>query len=162
MSQSNFQKVLEFNRAFGVTTNKTVQHHLFDKNPKLVDYRLSLIEEEVQELRDAISQKDLVETVDALADSMYVILGFFTALGVDADQAFDIVHKSNLSKLCKTEEDAIETVRRYQSEVPQRYDSPAYRLADDGIHWVVYNKSTMKVLKNYKYSPANFSELLKN
>ena len=65
-----------------------------------------------------------------------------------------------MSKLCETEEIAQETVRRYQSEVPQRYDSPDYRKSDDGIHWVVYNKSTMKILKSYKYNQVNFTEIL--
>lgn len=104
----------------------------------------------------------MTETVDALADSLYVILGAATAFGFDADKAFDLVHKSNMSKLCKTEDDAKETVRRYQTEVPQRYDSPSYRLSDDNIHFVVYNQNTMKILKNYKYEPVNFTELLKN
>ena len=52
--QSNFQKILEFNEAFGVKTNTTIQHDIFDKDPKLVQYRLSLIEEEVDELKQAI------------------------------------------------------------------------------------------------------------
>ena len=65
-----------------------------------------------------------------------------------------------MSKLCKTEEDAIETVKRYKNEIPQRYDSPNYRKADDDIHWVVYNESTMKILKNFKYNPADFTTLI--
>jgi len=157
---SNFEKVLEFNKAFGVKSNTEIQHEIFDKDPKLVQYRLALIEEEVNELKQAIKEKDMVETIDALADSLYVILGAATAFGFDADQAFDLVHKSNMSKLCETEEDAIETVRLYQMEVPQRYDSPAYRRSDDNIHWVVYNQSTMKILKNYKYCPVSFTSLL--
>jgi predicted HAD superfamily Cof-like phosphohydrolase len=159
---SNFQKVVQFNKAFGVQTNTTPQLDIFDKDPKLVAYRLALIEEEVQELRDAIKEKDFTETIDALADILYVVYGAATAFGFNADKAYDIVQKSNMSKLCETEQDAQETVRRYQTEVPQRYDSPAYRKSDDGIHWVVYNQSTMKILKNYKYTPANFEELLKN
>jgi predicted HAD superfamily Cof-like phosphohydrolase len=159
---TNFQKVVEFNKAFNVKTNTTPQLDIFDKDPKLVSYRLALIEEEVQELRDAIKEKDFTETIDALADILYVVYGAATAFGFDADKAYEIVQKSNMSKLCETEEDAQETVRLYQTEVPQRYDSPAYRRSDDGIHWVVYNQSTMKILKNYKYTPANFEELLKN
>jgi len=160
MSQSNFQKVVEFNKAFGVPTNTTPQRDIFDQNPKLVQYRLDLILEEVQELKDAIATKDFTEVIDSLSDIEYVVLGAFTAIGVDADRAFQIVQDSNMSKLCKTEDDAIETVRRYREEIPQRYDSPAYRRSDDGIHWVVYNQSTMKILKNYKYTPADFSELM--
>jgi predicted HAD superfamily Cof-like phosphohydrolase len=157
---SNFQKVLEFNKAFGVKSNKTVQHEIFDKDPKLVQYRLDLIEEEVDELKQAIKEKDMTEVIDALADSLYVVLGACASFGFDADKAFDLVHKSNMSKLCETEEDAIETVRLYKEEVPQRYDSPAYRKSDDGNYFVVYNQSTMKILKNYKYSPVSFTSLL--
>ena len=159
---SNFQKVLEFNKAFGVKSNTDIQNEIFDKDPKLVQYRLALIEEEVQELRDAIEQKDMIETVDALADSLYVILGACASFGFDADKAFDVVHRSNMSKLCETEEDAIETVRRYETEVPQRYDSPAYRKSDDGKFFVVYNESTMKILKSYKYIAADFTSLLQS
>jgi predicted HAD superfamily Cof-like phosphohydrolase len=160
--KTNFEKVLEFNKAFGVPTNTTIQNDIFDKDPKLVEYRLSLIEEEVQELKDAIKQKDMTEILDSIGDILYVVYGAATAFGFDADKVFEIVQKSNMSKLCETEEDAIETVKRYMSEVPQRYDSPDYRRSDDGIHFVVYNTSTMKILKNYKYKPVDFSELLKN
>jgi hypothetical protein len=65
-----------------------------------------------------------------------------------------------MSKLCKTEEEAIESVRLYKEEVPQRYDSPSYRRSDDKIHWVVFNESTSKILKSYKYTPANFNKLI--
>ena len=158
--KTNFQKVLEFNKAFGVATNTTIQHDIFDKDPKLVEYRLSLIEEELQELRDAIKQKDMTETIDAISDILYVVYGAATAFGFDADKAFEIVQKSNMSKLCETEEDANETVRLYMSEVPQRYDSPCYKRSDDKKFFVVYNNSTMKILKNYKYISANFTELI--
>ena len=156
---TNFDKVLEFNKAFGVKTNFLPKKDIFDTDPKTVEYRLSLILEEVQELKDAIEQKDFTETIDAIADIMYVVLGASAAFGIDADKAFEIVHESNMSKLCKTEEDAIKTVELYKSEVPQRYDSPCYRLSDDNKHFVIYNQSTMKILKNYKYTPANFETL---
>ena len=109
---SNFQKVLEFNKAFGVKSNTTIQHDIFDKDPKLVNYRLSLIEEEVQEFKDAIQQKNMTEILDSIGDILYVVYGAATAFGFDADQVFQIVQDSNMSKLCKTEEDAQETVRR--------------------------------------------------
>ena len=154
---SNFDKVLDFNKAFGVTTNTTSQHNLFDTDPKLVNYRKELILEEVDELKDAIEKKDFVETIDALTDILYVVYGAFSAFGVNADVAFDIVQKSNMSKLCSSEEEAIKTVESYKSD--SRYDSPAYRLSEDGVHYVVYNKNTKKILKSINYTPANFTEL---
>lgn len=163
LKKTNFEKVCLFNKAFGVKSNYSEpQLDICDKDPELIKYRLSLIQEEVQELQDAIKDKDFIEITDALADILYVTYGAFTAIGINADEAFEIVQKSNLSKLCATEQDAIETVKRYKEEVSQRYDSPSYRRSDDGKFFVVYNQSTMKILKNYKYTPADFTELLKN
>ena len=79
---------------------------------------------------------------------------------ISFDKAYDIVSESNMSKLCKTEEEAQKTVEIYLKENPQRYDSPSYRRSDDNINWVVYNKSTMKILKSYKYTPANFTNIM--
>lgn len=157
---SNFEKVKLFNKAFGVQTNTVSEKNLFDTNPKLVQYRLDLILEEVQELQVAIKQKDFTEVIDAIGDILYVVYGAATAFGFSADKAFQIIQDSNMSKLCKTEEDAIMTVKLYKEELPQRYDSPNYRLSEDGIHWVVFNQSTMKILKNYKYVPANFTSII--
>jgi predicted HAD superfamily Cof-like phosphohydrolase len=160
-AKSNFQQVVEFNTSFGVPVNTTLQNELFDKDPKLVEYRMSLIREEMKELEEAVTTKDYKETVDALTDILYVVYGFYTALGVDADKAYDIVHRSNMSKLCSTEEEAIKTVEWYKAN-ESRYDSPAYRPSADGKYFVVYNQSTQKVLKNVNYTPANFDSLLKS
>ena len=159
MTLTNFEKVCdEFNTAFGVVNNTKAQPELFTTDPKLVEYRLSLVNEEVQELNDAIKNKDFVETIDALSDILYVVYGAFSAFGVNADQAFDLVHKSNMSKLCKNEEEALLTVDFYKKE--GRYDSPDYRLSDDGKNYVVYNKNTKKILKSINYSPVSFNSLI--
>ena len=157
---SNFQKVKEFNKAFGIEQYESVNKNIFD-NKKLIDYRLNLILEEVQELKDAIKNKDLTETVDALTDILYVTYGAFTAIGVDADQAFDIVQKSNMSKICNTEKEAYDTVQWYHEHENQRYDSPEYKLSENEENYIVFNKNTNKILKNIYYIPAKFSDLLK-
>lgn len=157
---THYEKVIEFNKAFGVHTATKPDTDVFN-NPKLIDYRLSLVLEEMNELMEAVQNKDLTETVDALADIEYVVLGFFTALGVNGDKAFDIVHNSNMSKLCISEEEAQKTVEYYNANFDKHgYDSPEYRLSDDGIHYVVYNKSTSKILKNINYTPADFKQIL--
>lgn len=159
--KSHFQNILEFNKAFGVETHSTRNKNIFNNNLKLLNYRMSLIEEEVNELRDAIKDRDFIEIIDALADIEYVVLGAYTALGIDADKAFNIVHKSNMSKLCKTEKEAQDTVKHYLDNVDKLgYDSPKYRLSDDKIHYVVYNESTSKILKSINYTPANFSSII--
>ncbi len=153
---TNFEKVQEFNNAFDVSTHNTPQPNIFEADPKLVDLRLSLIQEEVRELTEAIANKDFVEVVDALADILYVVYGAGDSFGVPLDTAFDIVHKSNMSKLCADEETAIQSVAWYKAN-EKRYDSPAYRKSKCGSYYIVYNESTNKVLKSIKYTPASFT-----
>ena len=162
-SKTNFQKVIEFNDGFGVPVSDSIQMNVFKENPGLVKLRLDLILEEVRELTDAAKDHDMVETIDALADILYVVYGAGASFGIDLDKAFDIVHRSNMSKLCMTEEDAVETLRIYKEKYEKGespYDTPTYRLSKDSKYWVVYNESTGKILKNYKYTPANFADML--
>ena len=66
---------------------------------KIQDLRVSLIEEELSELKEAIKNKDIKEVADALTDILYVTYGAGHAFGIDLDQCFDEVQKSNMSKL---------------------------------------------------------------
>ena len=113
---SNFDKVKEFNEAFDVPQSENIQRNILEENPTLVKRRLALINEETCELNEAIKQNDFTEVIDALADILYVVYGAGASFGINLDHAYDIVHKSNMSKLCKTEEEAKETVEWYKNE----------------------------------------------
>jgi predicted HAD superfamily Cof-like phosphohydrolase len=113
--KSNFLKVSNFNKVFGVDRYDTPQPNIFTKNPKLVELRLALITEEVNELIDAVKNHDFTEVVDALADILYVVYGAGDCFGVDLDEAYQIVHSSNMTKICKSEDEAIKTVEWYKS-----------------------------------------------
>merc|ERR1719174_2582021 len=103
---TNFEKVTEeFMKNMGQKVFGKPQMDIFDADPKTVDLRLKLIKEEVQELADAMKEKDMVETIDALGDILYVVYGAGGAFGINLDQAFDLIHKSNMTKLCKTEDE---------------------------------------------------------
>lgn len=156
-NQTNYEKVLDFMRAFGQNLYSTPQPQLIESNPGLTKLRLDLIQEEVKELSDAIQQNNFVEVVDALADILYVAYGAGGAFGVDLDDAFDIVHRSNMTKLCKTEEEAQLTIEWYKVN-EKRYKDPAYRLSNDEKYWIVYDKATGKVLKSINYTPANLTK----
>ena len=92
---TNFEKVGLFMKTFGqeVKTNASLSS---DKINKL---RIDLIEEELEELKDAITKRDLRETIDALTDILYVTYGAGHAFGVNLDKCFDEVQNSNMSKL---------------------------------------------------------------
>merc|ERR1712217_600353 len=152
----------EFHDAFGVKIADAPKLHVFDEDPKLVKLRMDLIDEEVRELREAMEQKDPDATIDALTDILYVVYGDGVSFGMDLDRDFKIVHASNMSKLCATEEVAKATVAQYQEQWNKgegKYDSAAYRRSDDGKFWVVYNQSSGKVLKSMMWTPPNFDTL---
>ena len=92
---TNFEKVGDFMEAFG-------QEVLYI--PTMPDFnlsalRLDLIEEEVQELRDGLGKKSMLEIADALTDILYVVYGAGHAFGIDLDDCFHEVHSSNMTKL---------------------------------------------------------------
>ena len=66
---------------------------------KINSLRINLIEEELEELKEAIKKKDLKETIDALTDILYVTYGAGHAFGVNLDKCFEEVQNSNMSKL---------------------------------------------------------------
>lgn len=159
---SNFEKVIEFHKAFGLPHNTEMQSNVFTENKKLTKLRLDLILEEVSELKEAIDTHDFTEVIDALSDILYVVYGAASSFGININKAFDIVHKSNMSKLCTSEEQAQKTVENYRKlyeSGSSTYDSPEYRLSDNKKYWVVFNKSSGKILKSIDYTPANFESL---
>ena len=79
--------------------------------------------------------------------------------GIDVDYCFNLVHKSNMSKLCNSKELAEKTVQWYKDNSTV-YDSPDYKYNDELRLWIVFNKSTGKVLKSIEYSPVSFIEYL--
>jgi hypothetical protein len=88
-----------------------------------------------------------------------VVYGMGASLGLDLDRGMGLVHTSNMSKSCTSEEEAIATVDNYVKN-DDRYDSPAYRKSPDGKYWVVYNESSGKILKNINYKAVDFKEML--
>ena len=94
---SNFSKVGTFMKTFGQDV-KTKPSFSTDKINKL---RIDLIKEELDELREAMNNKDLLEVADALTDILYVTYGAGHAFGIDLDKCFEEVQNSNMSKLGK-------------------------------------------------------------
>lgn len=92
---TNFEKVREFHRAFNLPQG--YKPGLVSK--ELAKLRVDLIEEELQELKDAIEAGDLVEIADALGDILYVTYGTADVYAIPADRVVDAIHHSNMTKL---------------------------------------------------------------
>ncbi len=92
---TNFQKVKTFMQTFGQEVKLIPSF----STEKINDLRYSLIQEELDELKQAIENKDLLEVADALTDILYVTYGAGHAFGIDLDKCFEEVQNSNMSKL---------------------------------------------------------------
>lgn len=247
-TKSGYQKVQEFHDAFGHPNPNDVQRNIFDENPALIQSRISLILEELNETKEAYANHDAVEFIDGLCDMLYVIYGMGIVCGLhnepvnrlptvqlidrtinqllsrniiknddqyvvirlcgiersfeimldsvkrkdinclDSDlavmasqlnnigkylniplnQAFDIVHQSNMSKLCSCERVAEETIAHYKTLPEFSSKNVRYRLAPGEIFnkdkewltkYVIYNADTGKILKSKYWHLPNFDSL---
>jgi predicted HAD superfamily Cof-like phosphohydrolase len=92
---SNFKKVKTFMETF----SQEVKNQASFSTDKINKLRYDLIKEELEELKSALDNKDLLEVADALTDILYVTYGAGHAFGIDLDKCFDEVQNSNMSKL---------------------------------------------------------------
>ena len=92
---SNFNKVKIFMKTF----DQEVKTKPSFSTDKINSLRYDLIKEELEELKVAMENKDLLEVADALTDILYVTYGAGHALGINLDKCFDEVQESNMSKL---------------------------------------------------------------
>ncbi|MCP9235183.1 nucleoside triphosphate pyrophosphohydrolase family protein [Lewinella sp. JB7] len=119
--------------------------------------RLNLLQEELDELRQAIDQRDIVEVADALADLQYVLSGAVLEFGLGEKfrALFEEVHRSNMSKTCASREEAEATLAHYRQLEQEG------RVEPSGEVFLVYRNDDNKVLKNVNYSPADLAGQLK-
>ena len=92
---TNFNKVGTFMKTFG----QEVKNKPSFSTDKINKLRIDLIKEELDELKDAMDNKDLLEVADALTDILYVTYGAGHAFGINLDKCFEEVQNSNMSKL---------------------------------------------------------------
>jgi predicted HAD superfamily Cof-like phosphohydrolase len=121
------------------------------------DLRVSLLAEELKELQQAVDDNNLVEVADALCDLQYVLAGAILEFGLAEKfkELFDEVHRSNMSKACKSVEEANLTIDYYKNTA----NTESYYKEIDGL-FLVYRVSDNKTLKSINYSPADLGGIL--
>jgi predicted HAD superfamily Cof-like phosphohydrolase len=119
--------------------------------------RVALLAEELKELEVAILEKDIVEIADALCDIQYVLSGAILEFGIGEKfhDLFNEVQRSNMSKACKSEEEAQSTIDFYLKK-----DGTECYYKEENGKWLVYRKSDNKTIKSINYSPANLQGIL--
>ena len=121
------------------------------------DLRINLMQEELNEIKDAIENDDLVEISDGLCDLMYVLVGSILEFGLGEKfvELFDEVQRSNMSKACENQQEAISTLSHYK----KKDGTEGYYKELNG-KWIVYRNGDDKILKSVNYSPASLKTIL--
>ena len=149
----SLNQVADFHRTFNAPILDTPQI----PSEQRCELRVSLLQEELDELAQSIKDKDLVEIADALCDIQYVLSGAVLEFGL-GDKFVDLfneVQRSNMSKACSTEEEAQKTLEHYKQK-----DGTEGYYKQVGDKWVTYRNGDDKVLKSISYSPANIKSML--
>jgi predicted HAD superfamily Cof-like phosphohydrolase len=145
-------EVEEFNTTMGKPNN--YEPNIPEKKDWMFVY--DFVKEELEEYRLACETNDIVGVLDALCDLTYVAVGNLCMLHGLKDKfqdAFAEVQASNMSKACKTEEEAIETCKKEQERIgePTHYEP-------HGNYFIVYRTRDRKVLKSINYFKPNLAQ----
>jgi predicted HAD superfamily Cof-like phosphohydrolase len=150
---SPLNDVAEFHRTFNLPVLDTPAI----PGPDRCALRVNLLQEELDELKQAIEEKDITGVADALSDIQYVLSGAILefGLGPKFKELFEEVQRSNMSKVCPDYVTAEETVKFYRDK-----DGTQGFIKESEAGFLVYRESDKKVLKSLKYSPADLESIL--
>ena len=148
----SLNQVAEFHKTFNAPILKTPTI----PSKERCELRVSLLQEELNELKQAIEDNNIVEIADALCDLQYVLSGAVLEFGLGDKfvELFNEVQRSNMSKACETEEQAQETVEHYKTKGEEAHYEKS------GNKFNVHRISDNKVLKNKYYSAANLKNII--
>ncbi len=141
--------------------HKTFKHPIVEQaaipSKERCQLRIELLAEELKELQEAVDDNNIVEIADALCDLQYVLAGAVLEFGLGGKfkELFDEVHRSNMSKACKTVEEANETIAHYKA----KNNVSAHYKEIDGL-FLVYRDGDFKTLKSVAYSPADLKTIV--
>lgn len=151
---SNFQKVVKLNK---LSDEFKPKWNIFTTDSELLKSKLDTINLNVQELKKAIDNDNFTDVTECLCKILYVTYDAATAFGLDLDTLFSEVHDCNMTKVCKDEKEAHETVEWYKQN-EKKYEDPQYK--QKGKYYVVFDNKTSKVLKCIKWRQPDLKKLM--
>lgn len=149
----SLNQVAEFHQTFNAPILETPQI----PSEERCKLRVSLLQEELNELSQAIKDNNITEIADALCDLQYVLSGAVLEFGIGNKfvELFNEVQRSNMSKACSTEKEAELTLEHYKQK-----DGTTGYYKKIGDKFVVYRDGDNKVLKSINYSPAKLNDII--
>lgn len=158
---TNFQRVTEFNLVLGQGVAPMPSIPTLDQ----CNLRLNLINEEaIVEMKRGFDERDLVKIADAIGDALVVVYGAANDCGLDADAILAEVHRSNMSKLCDSEQDAVFAVEQYRAgngfHGKNEPIEAVYRKSSIEGKFIVFDAKTGKTLKGPNFSEPNLEQIV--
>lgn len=149
----SLEQVEQFNTVFGHSVNHVPQFPTQQEH----EMRMAFLREEIKELDEAYQERDLAKYADAIVDTKYVLNGLVIESGMQhvLQPMFDEVHKANMSKACKSKEnadDVVESLRVLGTEAHKVFRSGAY---------VVYRTEDKKVMKPLSFMPPDLTRFVR-
>ena len=147
------EKVKCFHVMFNVPVLETPQI----PSKERCDLRISLISEELDEMKEAIENGDVIGIADSLGDLMVVLCGSILEFGMGEkfNEILENIHNSNMSKACTSQQEALATLSHYKQK-----DGTEGRYEEVNGKYIVYRSVDNKVLKSIGYSPASLEDII--
>lgn len=145
---------------FNYSLPNQLQKNLINENWKLVSDRIGDISQDIINLETAVSINNFYFVAQSLFSLMCSISSLAKIFGFDLDEVFRIVHESNMTKTCKNEQEAMDTIEHYKTLPGFESVNVKYRPSNDGTYYVVYNFDTGKILKSKYFQLPNFDHLV--
>lgn len=151
---TGIQKIKHWRETFGLPNRETPQEASAEESI----LALKLIYEEAKELEDALCHEkntpNLAEIGDSLGDLYFVVTQAAMIHGLDPEMLIDRVYTSNMSKLCLTEQEAVDSVKNYTDKGIETY----YTQLPDG-KFIIKRTVDNKVLKGINFFEPDWSDL---
>ena len=156
MAKSNFELCCEIKESDKYPDCISTKYFL-DHMPDFVQSLFSCIENEFVRFWRACLTNNMTEVINSLGELLYTTYSMACCINIDMDLAFKIVHESNMTKTCKSEQEAMESVEHYKTEPGFETANVKYRPSQAGPFYVMYNADTGKILKSKYFSKPDFT-----
>lgn len=156
---SNFIKTLLFGNSFNVTPSTILDNFTDPSFFEIFNNYIDNLVEAYSNLEQESRAGNFTNTISSTLEILYLTYVIGGLLGINLDKSIKMVHESNMSKICNSEEEAQQTVQWYKDN-ESRYDSPCYRKSEFLDGFVVFNESSGKILKNVNYHAVDLSGFL--
>lgn len=143
---TNFQKTIFINKLLNKSPTEKLPSYI-EQDPSIDFHR------QIYDLSYALLMCNYTKVESLLVTMLFSLYGTGYYCDFNVDQLFTEIHRSNMSKLCQSEVEAIDSVAWYQQNQSDRYPCPTYCQTKDQKHWVVFEKTTDKRLKSIYFSP---------